>query len=153
MLIISAQKIQRTKKEATESSKWRRKKQRMKPRRRFWPNPAADSDQTQAPEASSFLHRRGGDSDQTQAPIWPNPGAWSFIVFASSRRRDTSDLCVLHRLKLSPAGFGQNRRLGLHRLKFLSSSFWTLWVAGNSHHYVAKSSPLGSVSMNENRVQ
>ena len=43
-------------------------------------------------------------------------GCW---VFALSRQRDTSDLYVLHRLKLSPPGFGQNRRLG-----FIVASFF-----------------------------
>ena len=86
-------------------------------------------------------------------------GCW---VFASTWWRDTSNLYVLHRLKLSPPGFGQNRHLGcwvLHRCFFLlrcsSLRFELSRLLGfvSLHLCVTKSSPLGSVSMNENWVQ
>ena len=99
---------------------------RMKPRRWFWPNPAADSNQTQPPEASSFLHRRGGES---------------FIVFASSWRRKLHHFCIVAAARhvrslrfVSPEAFvgwvWLESAPGFHSL-LLSSSFWTLWVAGN----------------------
>ena len=120
-------------------------------------NLGADSDQTQPVKASGDAKRLIGrvsppqrcKNDETQAPIWPNPGGESFrrcktqrdtsdrrldfIVFALSRRRDTSDevFCIawnFHRLGLVRVG------TWVHSL-LLSSSFlnflgcWNLTTA------------------------
>ena len=75
------------------------------------------------------------------------PGFHRFCIVAAARHVRWG---ILHRLKLSPLGFGQNRHLG----SFVASFFFVFEFSGllESHHCVAKSSPLGSVSMHENRV-
>ena len=75
------------------------------------------------------------------------PGFHRFCIVTTARHVRWG---VLHRLKLSPPGFGHNRHLG----SFVASFFFIFEFFGllESHHCVAKSSPLGSVSMHENRV-
>ena len=93
-------------------------------------------------------------TNETQAPILTKP-SWGklqemqnaeIVCVSPPRRCKNDEASGAWVWSKSVAGFGQNRRLGF--ICFELSGLLEI-----SHHCVTKLSPLGSVSMNENRVQ